>query len=80
MSNTNDWRITNQHKYLYGKSLVLKAFRCSGRWDHEHCVFCYDKILPGNVAYCTVDNKYWICKQCFDDFKKEFGLNIIAVE
>lgn len=74
MADLSDRRITNQHKYLYGKSLVQKAFVSKGNWDHEHCAFCFYKILPGDVEYCTLDEKHWVCKNCFEDFKECFEL------
>ena len=78
MANSNDPRITNQYKFLYGKSLVQKAFVCKGNWDHEHCAFCYYKILQGDVEYCTLDEKHWVCKKCFEDFKGIFMMSDIT--
>ena len=41
---------------------------------HEHCEFCWDKATTDNDCefYCTEDMRYWICKECFDDFKEKF--------
>ena len=25
-----------------------------------------------NYGYCTLDKKYWICEDCFSDFKEIF--------
>lgn len=41
---------------------------------HAHCEFCWEKALtdkPGTF-YCTEDMYYWICEECFRDFKEKF--------
>lgn len=42
---------------------------------HEHCSFCWEKALTNKqcVFYCTKDFKYWVCEQCFNDFKQKFN-------
>lgn len=42
---------------------------------HEHCAFCWSKATTDTVCefYCTKDMMYWVCKQCYDDFKEKFG-------
>ena len=43
-------------------------------WDHEHCYFCWKKIVEDDIAYCLDSNpEHWICETCFDDFKDRFG-------
>ena len=72
----NDWRITNQKKFLY-KSKILK---CSilqfPEKDHEHCCFCWEKFGKHSdmlkEGYCTVDYNHWICQNCYNDFKDYF--------
>lgn len=46
---------------------------------HEHCEFCWHKIMTDNSeeCFCTSDYCHWICKECFDDFKDEFNWKII---
>ena len=42
---------------------------------HEHCEFCWEKALtdePGEF-YCTRDFSYWICENCFHDFREKFN-------
>jgi hypothetical protein len=80
MVDKNDWRIRNQQDYLFGKKLTLKKFS-STKTDHEHCEFCWQKIMDDDSsdvireAYTTDDNYYWICPECFKDFKEMFSLS-----
>ena len=65
MIEENDWRITDQTKYL------ARPIE-----NHDHCNFCwatfseYDDGL--HEGYCTPDETYWICPECFNDFKEMF--------
>lgn len=70
----SDWRLTNQEKYLSGKRLLKKQFVPTERNDHEHCRFCWERFDKVNHpdAYCTEDEYYWICEQCYEDFKEQF--------
>ena len=45
---------------------------------HEHCALCWEKAVTdkNSTFYCTIDFKYWICEECFDDFKDRFHWNI----
>ena len=78
MVNKNDWRLSRwQEEYLFGKTLIKVDFKpFSLIWDHEHCEFCWKKFGLGqndlHFGYCTTDLKYWICKDCFHDFKEMF--------
>jgi hypothetical protein len=79
----NDWRLTNQMKYLKGVRLIWRTYTPkSERWDHDHCVFCFAKFmsqdLPGilHEGYCTEDQYYWICQTCFDGFKDKLGWEV----
>ena len=73
--NDSDWRLSGQEKYLKGIAFELKTW-CSYKpgWDHDHCEFCYDKISSLDdcihEAYVSADNKYWICKKCYEDFRE----------
>ena len=42
---------------------------------HEHCEFCWEKATTDmkGVFYCTKNMYYWVCPQCFNDFKTAFG-------
>lgn len=76
----NDWRIMNQEKYLSGKHLRFRNFVKASDWEHEHCCFCTKKIMEDcqdiddctTSGYSTLDNYYWICADCYADFKEKF--------
>ncbi|MDP4119237.1 MAG: hypothetical protein Q8873_08665 [Bacillota bacterium] len=70
----NDWRLTNQMNYLQKKTLLNMRFEPFKKgWEHEHCEFCSKRIDSKTIdAYTTEDRYYWICKECFDDFKEMF--------
>ena len=73
-----DWRITNQKKYLDGAELI-SVDTTQMESDHEHCVFCWEKVLKGDKEskfYATPNLKHWICENCFNDFKNEFKWTI----
>lgn len=79
MVKSKDWRLTNQEKYLKGKTLYLKKWsKTRENWDHDHCNFCWAEFTDYNIpnvlheGYTTKDDYYWICKKCFGDFKKMF--------
>ena len=42
---------------------------------HEHCEFCWEKVTTDTQCsfYCTEDMGYWVCPECFRDFKESFG-------
>lgn len=83
----NDWRLDMYDGYLDGATFTLKKFVSVNGNDHEHCVFCWKKITDLSIedceteGYCTMYEKtgqtQWICKDCFDDFKKKFNFKII---
>ena len=68
----NDWRIRDQINYLNKEKIKKCIFTKKSNWDHEHCEFCWEKILSGMEGFCTKDEKYWICQTCFNDFKDYF--------
>lgn len=76
----NDWRMTNQKRYLQGKHLARKHFIPTDECDHVHCVFCWDKFGENegwlHIGYRVEENNSWICEQCFLDFKDEFKWHI----
>jgi len=79
-----DWRVTNQEKFLKGKSFALKKFvieKGKENWDHEHCEFCFRIIdTQSPDGYATKDNKHWICPDCFNDFKNQFDFVTVSPE
>lgn len=82
----SDWRLAGQENWLQGIRLKLVEFRKrEGRedWDHEHCEFCWQKIVErADVvkydaeviceAYCDEVGCRWICPTCFRDFQERF--------
>lgn len=78
MVNKNDWRLMRQESYLMGKQLLHRPWeQLSPNWDHDNCEFCDKKFeSPANIGYCTIEQKHWICEECFHDFKEMFQWNI----
>lgn len=79
MVQKDDWRLRGQAKYLSGATLFRRAYRrYRPGWDHDHCEFCWiefnEEPLPETrqIGYCTRDEYYWICDECFSDFKEMF--------
>lgn len=81
MKEINDWRLTNQAKFLTGVKLVMRRYGSSDP-DHDHCVFCWNKFSKDGAGgaliegYCTKDGKHWICESCFKDFSEMFDWHI----
>jgi len=86
----DDWRLTGQHRYLHGATLVRKSYRAySETWDHDHCSFCWatfrdspepDVLTEGYATTAEHErgaDYHWICKQCFDDFADLFDWRVI---
>ncbi len=57
----------HSHEFLEGEKIQ--------HFWHEHCDFCREKALTDKECtfYCTEDRKYWICEECFKDFKEKFN-------
>lgn len=74
----NDWRLTNQDLFLSKAKLKKQNYKKpSKEWDHDHCCFCWEKFSEDETVgmtwgYSTLDEKYWICEDCFNDFKDKF--------
>ena len=82
MIRENDWRLQRQETYLRDKTLYhKKCVKFSDEWEHEHCEFCGEKISEYdgdlNEGYCTKDEKYWICEECYNDFKEMFNWKLV---
>lgn len=40
-----------------------------GSWDHEHCIFCWNKIDSENIGYTSQHEDWgdeWACKWCYE--------------
>ena len=75
----DDWRIRNQETYLTNRSFYLHQYEPrSEKDDHAHCEFCWEKFSlyegTSHAGYSTLDDMYWICTQCYDDFAEMFSL------
>ena len=80
----DDWRRTGQENYLMG--LVFKRMpwaTVDPNWDHAHCAFCWRKFASADVpdaigeGYGTLDLYHWVCPECFEDFREEFGWTVV---
>ncbi len=71
-----DWRLNGQMSYLYRAKLRKAVFSASETNDHMHCEFCWDKFAEYDdclhEGYCTLDGYYWVCEDCFRDFREMF--------
>jgi hypothetical protein len=83
MREPNDWRLTNQARYLKGVTLVWRSYApAKSENDHDHCEFCQAKFMNGDApdllheSYSTPDGYRWICRPCFDDFLDIFGWHV----
>lgn len=81
MLEKNDWRLLNQEQYLMNARLKKADYKIpSEKWDHDHCAFCWDKFSENDddlhSGYCTADGKFWICDECFEDFKEMFRFEL----
>jgi len=83
MREENDWRLTNQQKYLHGVSLCWRRYSPpKPEWDHDHCEFCWAKFMDEDgtkilrEGYADEGERHWICEQCYEDFKDLFDWQI----
>jgi hypothetical protein len=85
MVKKDDWRLTNQEKYLKGVKLKFHKYSpYSKTWTHDHCNFCFKELYTeaynpdvDTEGYSTEDNYHWICKECFKDFKDMFEWEVV---
>ena len=78
---SDDWRRQGQEEYLANKTLVRMDYKPYRKdWDHDHCEFCGAKFSlvedDLHCGYSTMDNYWWICDDCFEDFKNEYKWGI----
>jgi hypothetical protein len=85
MAEANDWRLSGQERFLTGVALCWTDWhRPRPGWDHDHCAFCWAKFAeePGpdllGAGYATADRSYWVCPQCFADFRERFGWVVVG--
>jgi hypothetical protein len=77
VSESKDWRLQGQERYLKSATLVHRLYRPypgKPEWDHDHCEFCWAKLAAEGgdgaqaTGFCTVDEYHWICERCVADF------------
>jgi Pyruvate/2-oxoacid:ferredoxin oxidoreductase delta subunit len=75
----DDWRLKRQRRYIEGLTLRWKTFTPYRKeMDSDHCEFCWAKFATKPApdvlteGYTTDSYYYWICKNCFEDFKEMF--------
>lgn len=81
MVELDDWRMRGQEDYLTNQTFYLHPYEPKNeKNDHAHCEFCWEKfsIYDGtsHVGYSTLDDKYWICAPCYEDFAEKFSFHI----
>lgn len=67
-------RYAHRHVEATGKGgEFLEGEKIRHFW-HEHCEFCWEKATTDTACtfYCTEDLYYWICEECFRDFRETF--------
>jgi hypothetical protein len=81
-----DCRIMGQEKYLKSVKLIRRKYRPNPKnpkGDHDHCSFCWAKFCLNEhgdylkEGYTTLDDYYWICDTCFEDFKELFNWEVV---
>ena len=74
-----------QEKYLMGETFRFKAYvERSTDTDHDHCEFCGQKFMEEGKdtiqeGYATLDDYWWVCPTCFQDFKESFQFKNFGV-
>ena len=85
MIEKDDWRLEfgkNPDFYKKYKWSLQKWTQTREHWDHDHCEFCNSKFMdlekPGILRQGWTDEEqtYWICQECFEDFKEKYKWNI----
>lgn len=76
-----DWRNMGQLEYMFEEKVkYVKSPTITS--DHEHCIFCWETISEHenmqHEAYCTIDNKNYICMECFEELRDIFKWEIIS--
>lgn len=80
MIDKDDWRLRGQEEYLMHKTFAFETYSETQNSKHEHCEFCWHKFMENcegvedcsEAGYCTLDHKYWVCEECYEDFKNNF--------
>jgi hypothetical protein len=77
-----DWRLHGQERYLKQADLRWSVYEPpSEEWDHDHCEFCTGKFATLGRDFTegfSTEDQHWICKECYEDFKSQFGWKVIS--
>lgn len=80
----DDWRLSGHVDHLMGAKLRWSIYRKPRpAWDHDHCVFCTQKIMEEphpraiQAAYVAVATSDWVCPDCFTDFRERFRWEVL---
>ena len=68
-------------RVLQGQTFVYRKFKARSINDHEHCLFCMACIAEEGSGdythgYAREDLEWWVCEQCFADFKDMFDFKL----
>ena len=84
MLEIDDWRLENSPDGAQDATLRrLKYKQPSAMWDHEHCIFCWQKIAEPHIqdsvheGYAFAGDRDWVCPQCFTDMSKHFNWSVV---
>ena len=69
--------MVDYQQFMFGAHLKRSAYPVSPLDDHEHCTMCgakFSENLDGiHEGYVTTDGQHWVCNECLNDYKKEYG-------
>lgn len=57
-----------------GKKVILKKIDPEKSWGKEHCEYCFKDLEENEEAYADEEERYWLCKDCFEKHNKELKL------
>lgn len=86
MIEQDDWRLRGQEEYLNNMTFIWsKYYPVSASNIHAHCEFCWHKFMENSEGvkdcsqegYKSMEDDYWVCKDCFEDFQKMFNWKTI---
>jgi hypothetical protein len=80
-----DWRLSWGQDFLRGAVFRWEEYLAPSEvWDHDHCAFCWQKFMEvdhpsiqrfGFVTATDVQ-EWWVCRDCFEDFREQFGWQV----
>jgi len=86
MIKKNDWRLEANKSFLENE--VFRYLNFAKEYEdteHDHCIFCKYKTFSSNkehlqwgYASTTRNGYWWVCPECFEDFKEIKGWTTIT--